>query len=164
MRFIVALAAPPLLAACASTMETTSLCYRDAEAIDPRLPVGSPDPAPGTLTVADSLAAIAASIEQGIVAYNAQEGRARAAVNAAGAPGSESWVAGVEQVAILDAARERVARGIGDLDALVTRQVEGGGWASPVDRIAVEEAIARYRPVDAAQSTTLDAMTARLGS
>ncbi|MCJ8191726.1 hypothetical protein [Sphingomicrobium aestuariivivum] len=158
----IALFALFLLTACRADGDIPALDPRPAEAIDPRLPVGSPDPAPGTLTVAGEIAMLAARLEEGRAAFDAQYPIAAAAVSTAGAEGSESWVAAQEEMGLLVRAREQVARVIGDAAELSTGQIAEDDWASPRDRDAVNSLLARAIALDSEQGARITGLEARL--
>lgn len=152
------------LGACAANDIDPRLATRSAEAIDPRIPVGSTEPAPGSLTVADELARVETRLADGRRAFAAALPDARTAATRAGAAGSESWVSAQEAVSLLVRAREEVARALADLDALATGPIAREGWASPANR----EAIARIRGeavrLDTIQAQTITELQALIAS
>ncbi|MEN3973237.1 hypothetical protein WJS89_11210 [Sphingomicrobium sp. XHP0235] len=151
-----------LLAACQPRNDAPSLGPRPAEAIDPRLPVGSTEPPQGALTVADRIASLEVRLREGEAGFASALPATRAAVARAGAPGSESWVQAEEQLSLLERAHMPVAITLAELDRLVTLQIDQDGWASPSDRDAVERLMTRARAVYERQADTLGAMAASL--
>lgn len=151
-----------LLAACQPRNDAPSLGPRPAEAIDPRLPVGSTEPPPGELTVADQVASLQVRLQEGEARFATVLPPTRAAVARAGAQGSESWVQAEEQLSLLERAHLPVAVALADLDRLVTAQIDRDGWASPADREAVETLMQDARAIYQRQADTLGALAASL--
>ena len=152
------------LGACASgEVDAPKLGYRSAEAIDPRLPVGREDPAPGELTMGGEIAALKARAMQGAAQFEALEGDTVAAVGRAAAPGSESWTQAQQLLSRLDAARRMTALALADIDALATDRMAGGGWVSPADRSAIEAATREVGALNARQSALIDRLAGALG-
>ncbi|WP_265561853.1 hypothetical protein [Sphingomicrobium arenosum] len=150
------------LCACSSSGMHPDLGARPAESIDPRLPVGSIDPAPGALTVADQLADLAARLDAGAALFADQLPATRNAVAVSGAEGSESWVRAQEEMGLLVRAREPVARVIGEATELATGQLARTGWASPADRAAVDDLLARASALDGEQARIIAGLEARI--
>ncbi|MCJ7420655.1 hypothetical protein [Sphingomicrobium astaxanthinifaciens] len=150
------------LAACHADRTVPALSARPAEALDPRLPVGSTTPPPGELTVGEAIAALAARLSEGRDAFAAQWPSAEAAASAAGARGSESWVRAQEEMGLLVRSREGVARVLADAAELATGQIARDGWASPRDRAALEALLADASDLDRAQAAALARLEARI--
>ncbi|WP_343346074.1 hypothetical protein WJT74_01615 [Sphingomicrobium sp. XHP0239] len=162
MRFIAFILVLLLLGACQPSLEGPSLAVRPAESIDPRLPVGSPEPPPGPLTIADRLDAIERALTTGRAEFDRQLGPTQTRVANAGARGSENWVVALEALSLLERAHEDVAVAVADLDRLVTDQIEADGWASPTDRAAAKEQLVMARGVSEEQRSQLASLSARL--
>jgi hypothetical protein len=87
--------------------------------------------------------------------------RARAVVTAAGAAGSESWVAAQEQLSRLQAARDRTASSLSELDGLgLQRSASGGG--NEQDRQLVAAAEAEVSELAERQATELNRLSGLL--
>ena len=151
-----------LLGGCASDMSGPSLAARPAEAIDPRLPVGSTEPPPGPLTVATDVVSLRARLNDGAAAFDRQLAPTRQRVAAAGGRASESWVQAQETLSLLERAHRGVSVTLADLDALVTDRIERDGWASPNDRDAAQALLVEARARDAFQRAEIAALSARL--
>ena len=161
MRNVVPLLCLVALSACQSSLQGPSLATRPAESIDPRLPVGSPDPAPGPLTIADELSALAAKLAE---AGDTFERVPLASFPSGGAAaGSERWVAAQEIIAKLERANEPALLVLADVDALITRQIETQGWATPSDRDAALVLRDDARQTVAMQIDRIETLSARLG-
>lgn len=151
------------LAACASTNPNLpSLDARPAETIDPRLPIGQAEPDYGVLTVGRQIAEIEASANAGASAFAALEAETIAAVDARDEPGGEAWTAAQQALSRLDAARQPVAKALGDLDALATDPMVAKQWLTPANREALQAASARIAMIDKRQSDLIDRLTGLL--
>jgi hypothetical protein len=169
-----ALAALPLLAACAAQGPFPSLAPRAVErdltggsapadcpdaadrgtemAEAPAPPV-SPDPQLGA-RVFELLAAARA----GQAAFAEALPRARVAAQGAGAPGSETWIAAQQEISRLEAARARTMDALAELDALAIRRSDGA--VSETDYQAVLAAAEEVRNLVQAQQSELDRIAA----
>lgn len=147
------------IAACAAPQGSPpSLEKRPAEAIDPRLPVGSTPTYVQTPAIAAQIATIERSAQDGILAFEALRAPTGDLIANAGATNSESWVSAVQALSRLEAARRPLVDALADLDALVTDR----DWVNPADRAAVQAAVAQLAPIDAAQAALIERWTARL--
>lgn len=158
---IFALPLAALVAACAtSDLDPPSLEPRAAEALDPRLPVvedSAPRPVDGALRA--RLDALLAEAETEARVFDILAAGSVAEIEAAGAPGSESWTQATELLSRLDAARAPVARAMADADALATRQIAEEAWVGPSNRDAIAETAARIAVIDARQAALVDRLT-----
>lgn len=152
-----------LAAACAPLPEGPSLSPRAAEKIDPRLPVADrSDALPGDPQFASALAALrgralaaAADVEPALRA-------AESAVQVAGAPGSESWIAAQQLVSAAVAQRAPFTRALGDLDTLVAERIRTGARLVPSDLQLAEAVGQELAAVDRRQASTIDSFQRRL--
>jgi hypothetical protein len=118
---LLALLAAALVAGCATEGEFPSLAPREAERVyaeearspPPKAPVLPDDPA-----IAERAAALVAAGRGGNEAYESAMAAARRLVSAAGAPGTESWIAAQQAVSRVEAARAETVNALADLDRL----------------------------------------------
>ncbi|MCM8556346.1 hypothetical protein [Sphingomicrobium sediminis] len=153
-----------VLASCGTNANGPSLAERPAEAIDPRLPVGSAEPDLGQLTIEAQLADIRARANSAISAYEALLLETFELVSVAGPPGSESWVTAQEAVSLLEVARAPLPIALGDLDQLITVPIGAEGWSSPADREAARRVMQALLMIDAQQASTIEEMSIRLAN
>lgn len=147
------------MTACAAPQgDPPSLAKRPAEAIDPRLPVGSTPVYQETAAIGAQIAIIEDNAREGIAAFDALRGPTGNLIASAGATNSESWVSAVQALSRLEATRRPLVAALADLDALVTDRE----WVNPADRDAVKRAVARLAPQDAEQAALLERWTAQL--
>jgi len=158
------LIAAAMLAGC-STSETgaPSLAPRPAEAIDPRVPVPetivSPDVSPA---VAARLEALVAQAVAGDEAFRAAAERAEDLAGAAGPAQSESWIVAQQALSAAVAAREPVARAVGDIDSLGAESIAQKGGLSAADLAAIKAAAERVGEIDAREAAAIDRIQALL--
>ncbi|HEY0044386.1 MAG TPA: hypothetical protein VGB62_07530 [Allosphingosinicella sp.] len=107
-----------LAAGCAEPGPYPSLAPRPIEAelaaLDEAPP---PPPLPDNPDITARAAEIAAQARGGSPAFEAALAAAERAVRAAGAPGSDSWVAAQQAVSRVEASRAATTRALGELDA-----------------------------------------------
>jgi hypothetical protein len=141
-----------------------SLAPRAAEAIDPRVPVPEPqlstavDPA-----LAAQLSTLVAQAEAADSRFRAAVPEAQQAAASAGPSQSESWVAAQQLLSALVAAREPVARALGDIDQLAAERIRRLGGIAAADLRAIEAAAARVAEIDRREAAVVDQLQARLG-
>ena len=135
-----------------------SLAQRDSE----RQPAGEPvrvmpDVADDSVLRAriDELVALARAGDQ---AFETAFGPAMAAASAAGANGSDSWIAAQEQVSRAEAARAGTMRALGDLDQLALER--SNLPTSPEDQAALNSAITEVERLALDQQSRLDRLKA----
>lgn len=159
-----ALAIPLLLAGCAASSATEpSLAPRPAEAIDPRLPIGSePTLGPVDAILAARLSQLVAEGNAGAAPFDAQVDQARTLAEAAGPAQSESWILAQQAVSGLEGARARSTRALADVDAIAATRIQSGTGLTAADRRAVEAALAALRAVTDRQTWIIDQLAARL--
>jgi len=162
MRVVSILLALGLVACGTTNSNLPSLDARPAETIDPRLPIGQAEPDYGTLSVGRQIAEIEASADVGTSAFAALEAETIAAVEARDEQGGEAWTAAQQALSRLDAARQPVAKALGDLDALATDPMVAKQWLTPANREALQAASARIAVVDKRQSDLIDRLTGLL--
>lgn len=155
----------PLLAGCApGAMRPPSLAPRAAEAIDPRVPVPE---APVSMAVDPALqarlAALVAQAESGDLQFRGSAPAAERAASAAGARGSESWVAAQQALSALVAARGPVTRALADVDALAAATLARLGGISAGDKSAIETAAEAIARIDRGQAAVIERLQAILG-
>jgi len=152
-----------LLGGCASVTDAPSLARRPAEAIDPRLPIVDPSAAlPADPALAAALRRIAdPAFAQGR-AVDAAIASADRLAGAAGAPGSESWIAAQQALSAAVAAQAPVTRAMGDFDAAVSDRIRSGARLVPQDLAAVRAIAADLAALDRRQRSALAAVQAQL--
>ncbi|MFP5329829.1 MAG: hypothetical protein ACLGHC_06810 [Alphaproteobacteria bacterium] len=158
------LIAAAMLAGC-STSETgaPSLLPRPAEAIDPRVPVPetsvSPDVSPALAARLDALVGQAVAGDE---AFRAAAERAENLARSAGPAQSESWIVAQQALSAAIAAREPVARGLGDIDSLAAESIAQKGGLSAADLAAVRAAAERVGEIDAREAAAIEHIQALL--
>ena len=155
------------IAACStSPVPAPSLAPRAAQAIDPRIePAAAPAPARAVdPALAEKLTALVAQAIDGNAAFEAAADRAEGLVASAGAPQSESWIAGQQALSQAVAARGQTARALGDVDAMAASAVASKGGIAAADFAAIRTAADRIADIDGRQAARIDAMQKRLGS
>ena len=165
MRFPVLLAMIATASACSAPgVDAPSLAPRPAEAIDPRIPVpdpvlrSTPDP-----QLVDQLASLVASARAGDGEFRAAADVAAGLASQAGAAESESWVLAQQALSVAVAARERVARAAGDLDALSAARVRQFGSIGAADLRAIQAASAEISAIDRSEAVRVSEIQAQLG-
>ena len=140
-----------------------SLAPRAAEAIDPRVPIQSEIPS-GTLDpgLAARLSALVAAARSAAPAFEARQAEADRLAAAAGANGSESWIAAEQALSRLIEQHGTTTRAAADIDALAASRLESQKWIAPADREAIEAAAAELSALNALQSQAIDQLQARL--
>jgi hypothetical protein len=157
MRRLILLAVLPL-AACAGGTAGPSLSKRPIEAVplsEPRAEPAAPEPADAELS--GRIAALLAQARAGQSAFAAALPRAQEAARAAGAEGSESWVAAQQLLSAAENARTPTTRAVGELDALIAARVQAGSDAGLAELQAAQAEIAglaeeQQRAIDAVRT------------
>ncbi len=153
--------ATALLPACAVEGDFPSLARRPAEANlsfeEPQRPAPqvADDPA-----LARRLAELAGAAAEGERAFDAAFGPARAAIEAVGAPESESWVAAQQALSRLEAARGPTMRALAELDRLALGRAELA--TSAADLAALGAALSEAERIAAGQQQRIDGLRERL--
>jgi hypothetical protein len=107
------------LAGCASASDFPSLAPRPAELADNPAPAEPPPPAgPVDSALAGRIAQLATDARQGQAEFEAEVGKAQAAVRRAGGAGSDSWIEAQQAVSRLESARTKTMNALAELDAL----------------------------------------------
>lgn len=155
---------PPLLiplAACTSTGAVEpSLAPRAAEAIDPRLPVeGASAPVAADPALTGQLAGLVAAADQGDIAFRAALPGARAATEAAGPTGSESWIVAQQALSMLEGLRAPATKAAGDVDELASQRAASLG---PADLAALEAAANTIHAIAEREAVAIAELNARL--
>lgn len=153
-----------LIGACASVEGAPSLAPRQAEAIDPRLPV--PDRSadiPLDADLAQQLDSLVTRARAAAAEVEAAIARAEQAAAVAGSVRGDSWIAAQQALSAAVAARAPVARALGDLDALTAARLQARGALSNQDLSAIRAAAAVIAEIDQRQAARIDAVQARLG-
>ena len=141
-----------------------SLAPRAAEAIDPRVPV--PEAVPSTVIdagLAEQLSALVAQAEAGDAAFRTATPAARQTAAAAGARGSESWVAAQQALSVLVSAKGPVTRALADIDALGAARLQRLGGTGAADMRAIQAASSRVAEIDRRQAALIDELQRQLG-
>jgi hypothetical protein len=156
---LAALAAAALLTGCAPEGEFPSLARRPIEAEDPREePVRTPPVVAADPAIRARAGALLAQAREGERAFAAAYGRAAPLARAAGAPGTESWVAAQEAISRVEATRAAATQALGDLDRLASERA-----ALPIndeDFAAVQAALAEAEQLVRGQQQRFDALRA----
>lgn len=151
------------VAGCANPAAPPSLLPRAAEQIDPRLEVVRPmNDRPVDAALAGRLAALVSEARSGDGKFERAAAEARRLASAAGAAQSDSWVAAEQALSAAVAAREPIARALGDIDALGATRLQANGGLAPSDLAAVQQAGAEVGAIDERQAQTIKSVQARL--
>lgn len=148
-----------LLAACAGGGAPGAEIFapRAAEAIDPRVPVAVPPPAPANDALVAEARAIAGRAADAHRAFEA-EAAAQQGVLAGGASAglsSEAWIAAQQGLSALVRARGGTAMALADLDRLATGRVAGSGGIGQGDLDALAAVSAEVKAIDAAEEAVV---------
>ena len=164
MRILLPLALAVLTGACAAPRDYPSLAPRAAEGIDPRVPIEA-TPSPGTVDprTAAALAAAVAAARGGIAEFQRLSGTAEALSVGAGPAQSERWIAAQQALSVLVAQHGVTTRAAADIDAIAADRIDETRWLVPATRAAIEDAAAEVGSISAAQTETIERITARLG-
>ena len=146
-----------------SSSPEPSLAPRAAEATDPRLPIPSEVPS-GTLDpgLAARLSALVAAARSAAPEFDAREAEAGRLAAAAGASGSESWIAAEQALSRLIEQHGATTRAAADIDALAASRLESQKWIAPADREAIEAAADEVSALNARQSQAIGQLQTRL--
>jgi hypothetical protein len=157
----VLLAASLALAGCAADGDFPSLAMRPAErerSMEP--PVRAPVEVPSDAALRARIGELVAAANAGEREFGAAYPVAEAAVRAAGAPGSESWVAAQQALSRLEGTRQATTRALGDLDQLTLRRADQP--TSAEDYAALTAAVADVERIAAGQQERYDRLRTRL--
>ena len=162
----------PLVGACAAAGPFPSLAPRAVErdltggsapAGCPDFPEAEPTPAPAAPPPVNPDPQLGARATELLTAARAGEAdfaaalpRARTAAQAAGGPGTESWVAAQQEISRLEAARARTVDALAELDSLAISR--SGAAVGEEDYQAVLAAAEEVRALVQAQQAELDAI------
>jgi hypothetical protein len=159
MRILIASAAL-LLGACSTASTGPSLARRPIETrgLDEPARTATP-PAAADATLREKIAAALASVERGRADFAGLVGQVETAVAAAGAEGSESWIAAQQLLSALEGARAPSPAGLADLDTLLTTRLAAGQTAGITE---LEAARASALPIVEAQDAAIDRLRRRI--
>ena len=156
-----ALAGALLLGACTPNGEFPSLEPRAIEQEDPLVePVRTPPAVASDPALRARAAELAAEARRGAGAFEAAFGSAASAARAAGAPGSESWVAAQQQISRAEAARGPTSAALAELDRLATERARLP--TNEGDFAAIRSALAEVERIAAAQQQRMDRLRAQV--
>lgn len=165
-RFALFALAPLLIAGmagCAPQGSFPSLAPRAVEKADLNPPAPPPPPTVASdPALAARLAQLVDQARQGDAAFEAELPKARAAVEKAGAAGSDSWVVAQEAVSGLEAARAPTAAALTELDRLGVERGVAGTPTSASDQAAIAGAIETLRTMAQKQKEEIDRLAGRL--
>lgn len=144
-----------LAAGCGQDGTFPSLAPRAIEAEDPREePVRTPPLVASETALRAQANALAGEARVGDRAFEAAYGRAAAAVQGAGAPGSESWVAAQQAITRAEAARATTGRALAELDRLAAERARVR--TNEGDFALVRAALEAVEAIAASQQQRLD--------
>lgn len=155
-----------LLAGCATaSRQEPSLAPRQAESIDPRVPI---DPAPAPLGTPDpALVGRLADLEQQAQEEARRFGvlvpQAQSLARGSGPPQSESWIAAQQALTALEGAHGAITAIQTELDALAAERVARGTLVA-ADQAALEQAMAAVAAISDPQAAVIAEISRRLGS
>ena len=145
-------------------MAVPSLAPRLGEAIDPRIPLpDQADSSPADQALGAKLDQLLRAGRSGSDAFEQAMANAERLASAAGAPRSESWIAGQEALSAAIAARYPVTRALAEIDAVAAERVASRGGITPSDQRQIESAARALGSVDARQAARVRLVQTRLG-
>jgi hypothetical protein len=154
----IAVAAGLLLAGCMAEGPFPSLAQRPAEREPIREPERPQPQVPSDSSLRSRISDRVAQARSGQQAFEAAAGSAEAAARAAGAQGSDSWVAAQEQISRLEAARAPTTRALADLDALALERASIA--TSETDWAELNAALSEVQRLAQAQHEHVDRLKA----
>lgn len=161
-----ALAPFVLLGACASAVDSPSLAPRPIEQRfeAPDTPPPPPPAAiPADAPLAARIEALMKQVRDGDGAFAAALGEAERAVSAAGAAGSEGWVAAHQRVSALEGLRAPCTLALGELDVLLVGRMNAVAAGEAQGGLAeLQAAQAEAGRIVEAQTTRIDSLRSRL--
>jgi len=153
-----------ITAACTGPVVAPSLLPRAAEKIDPRLPVERPiNDRPVDAALASKLAALVGQAQAGDAAFQSAAAEAQRLAGSAGPAHSEGWILAEQALSVAVAAREPVARALGDIDNLGADRLQSNGGLAPSDLAAIKSAGAAVGAIDVRQARIIEQVQAALG-
>ena len=161
-RLLIALPATALaLAGCVASDGFPSLAPRPAERIvSVQEPVHPPVDVPSDPALRARIAELEREAAEGDRAFDAAFGSTEAAVSAAGAQASDSWVEAEQALSRLEGTRAPTTRALAELDRLALERAEMSTNAQ--DFAAINAALASVDAVAARQQQRWDRLRARL--
>jgi hypothetical protein len=149
-----------MLSACSSAGIGPSLAKRPIESRDLSEPVREAvPPAPADASLRAQIERLVQRAQAGQNAFAALQPKAESAATAAGADGSESWVAAQELLSALESERAPSTAALAELDALIAERVRAGSDAGLAELRAADAQVTQL--VDA-QQRDLDRIRARI--
>lgn len=147
----------------APRIDEPSLAPRPAEAIDPRVPVGSSE----SVGVADpaltaTLERLVATAKGSEAEFAARAGRAEQLAASAGAAGSESWVAAQLALSRLVSQQGVATNASAEVDSIAGQQLKQQKWIASADRKAIAAAQAEIGAVTQRQAAIVSGLRERL--
>lgn len=156
-----ALAASIPLSACVPEGDFPSLAMRPGERDrSTEEPARAAVDVPDDPALRERVAELRRQAAEGDRAFDAADGPTAAAVAAAGARESDSWVEAQQALSRLEAAREPTMRALADLDAIAMERI--GERTSIADYAEINAAIAAVEQLAVAQQQRMDALRAQL--
>ena len=165
MRSFIPLLAAVAAAGCSTprTASEPSLAPRDAEAIDPRVPIPDVVPSgPVDPALASRLDALLAEVRGGLPAFEAREAEAARLAASAGPVSSEGWVAAQQALSRLVEQFGVTTRAAADIDALASSRLEANRWIRPSDREAIAAAQSAVAAISEPQAAAIARIRDRL--
>ena len=142
-----------------------SLQPREAEKIDPRLPVERPiNDRPTTPALRNRLEGLVASARASASVFDAAASRAERLAAGAGAPQSDSWAAAQEALSAAVAARAPVAAALTEIDRIGADALQSQGGIAPNDLAAIQAAADTVGALDRSQTARIKALQRQLGA
>ena len=150
-----------LAAACVPEGDFPSLAQRPGERdLSTEEPARAEVEVPDDAELRSRLATLRQQAGAGDRAFDAAYGGAAAAVAAAGAPESDSWVEAQQALSRLEAERAPTMGALADLDAIAMERI--GVATSAADFAAINAAIAAVERLAVVQQQRMDSLRARL--
>ena len=141
-----------------------SLQPREAEKIDPRVPVERPINNRATApALATRLASLVDEALGGEQAFDSAAANAEHLAASAGVPQSESWILAQEALTAAIAARKQTVSALSDIDEIGANALQTHGGIAPNDLAAIDRAAAEVAEIAQRQAARLKSIENRLG-
>jgi hypothetical protein len=141
-----------------------SLQPREAEKIDPRVPVVRPmNMRPASATLTERLAGLVGQAESGQAVFDGAASQAERLAAAAGPRQGEGWIAAQEALTAAIAARKPATQALGDIDEIAANALQTQRGIAPNDLAAIQNAAAKVGVIDKRQADRIHAVQLQLG-
>ena len=165
-RFALPVATALIVTACArpNIGPEPSLAPRAAEAIDPRVAIPSEVPMGSVnAALANRLEVLVGEARAAQPGFATRLGESQRLASAAGAAGSEGWIAAQQSLSTLIEQHGVTTRVAADVDELAATRLKAQRWLAPADRAAITRAAGEVAAISNAQDAAIERLRERLG-